>query len=109
MTNAHGGTNNGTVSAFQDSAARVLTSIGSGPFPDLQTAPCWVEITHDGRYLFTVNTAVPSISRYSIAGDGSLTLLGSTNFRSSTETGPVDARLTPDGKTLFVTDGSAQR
>ena len=26
------------------------------PFADLQTAPCWVEISHNGRFLFTVNT-----------------------------------------------------
>jgi hypothetical protein len=25
--------------------------------PDEQTAPCWVEISHDGRYLFAVNNA----------------------------------------------------
>ena len=33
----------------------------------LQTAPCWVEISHDGRFLFTVNTGSGNISRYSIA------------------------------------------
>jgi 6-phosphogluconolactonase (cycloisomerase 2 family) len=33
-----------------------LTSIGASPFADLQTPPCWVEISHDGRFLFTVNT-----------------------------------------------------
>jgi hypothetical protein len=78
VSNAHGGTDNGTVSAFSVSANGTLTAIGSSPFPDRQTAPCWVEITHDGRFLFTVNTAVPSISRYSIAPNGSLSLLGST-------------------------------
>jgi len=55
-----------------------LSSIGSSPFADLQTAPCWVEISHDGHYLFTVNTASNSISRYAIADAGSLSLLGST-------------------------------
>jgi 6-phosphogluconolactonase len=43
----------GTVSAFADAAGGTLTPIGSSPFADLQTAPCWVEITRDGRYLFT--------------------------------------------------------
>ena len=64
VSNAHGGLNNGTVSAFADAADGTLTSIGTSPFPDLQTAPCWVEISHDGQYLFTVNTAVQTISRY---------------------------------------------
>jgi 6-phosphogluconolactonase len=81
-----------------------LSSIGSSPFADQQTAPCWVEITHDGRFLFAVNTASKSISRYVVNGDGSLTLLGSTPFKNAAK--PFDARLSPDGGTLFVEDGS---
>jgi 6-phosphogluconolactonase len=104
VSNAHGGTNNGTVSAFRVSRNGSLTSIGSSPFADLQTAPCWVEISHDGRFLFAVNTAVPSISRYAIAGDGSLRLLGSTPFNGAAGSAPEDARLSPDGATLWVVD-----
>ena len=66
MSNAHGGAGNGTVSAFRDGWDGRLTSIGASPFADHQTAPCWVEISHDGRYLFAVNTAQPSISSYAI-------------------------------------------
>ncbi len=63
VSNAHGGANIGSVSAFSVAGNGNLSSIGSSPFADRQTAPCWVEISHDGNYLFTVNTAVPSISR----------------------------------------------
>jgi 6-phosphogluconolactonase len=104
VSNAHGGAGNGTVSAFRVSDASSLTPIGASPFADLQTAPCWVEISHDGRYLFAVNTAVPSISRYEIASDGSLRLLGSTPFRSPVELAPEDARLSPTGTTLWTVD-----
>jgi 6-phosphogluconolactonase len=104
VSNAHGGANNGTVSAFRVSQNGALTSIGASPFADLQTAPCWVEISHDGRFLFTVNTAVPSISRYAISGDGSLHLIGSTPFSGPTGVAPEDARLSPDGGTLWVVD-----
>jgi 6-phosphogluconolactonase len=107
VSNAHGGPNNGTVSAFNVARGANLTSIGSSPFPDNQTAPCWVEITHDGRFLFTVNTAVPSISRYAIAADGSLALLGSTPFHQPSGLGPEDARLSPGGDTLWVVDTGA--
>src|SRR5207253_9532939 len=64
VSTAHDGAGAGTVSAFRDSANGTLTSIGSSPFADNQTAPCWVEITHDGRFLFTTNTASGTISRY---------------------------------------------
>jgi 6-phosphogluconolactonase len=103
VSNAHNtGAGSGTVSAFADSADGTLTPIGSSPFADLQTAPCWVEISHDGQFLFTVNTASGSISRYSIAPGGTLTLLGSTPVGATGGVGAVDARLSPDGRTLFV-------
>ncbi|MBV9416516.1 MAG: beta-propeller fold lactonase family protein, partial [Solirubrobacterales bacterium] len=76
--------------------------IGATPFADQQTAPCWVEISRNGQFLFTVNTGSGSISRYSIAQDGTLTLLGSTQVASQAGVGPVDARLSADGQTLYV-------
>ncbi len=103
VSNAHNvGTGSGTVSAFRDSGNGALTPIGSSPFPDLQTAPCWVEISHDGRFLFTVNTASGTISRYLIRHSGALRLLGSTPVKSAGGVGAVDARLSPDGHFLYV-------
>jgi 6-phosphogluconolactonase len=109
VSNAHGGAGNGTVSAFRDAWNGTLTAIGASPFADHQTAPCWVEISRDGRFLFTVNTAQPSISSYAINRDGTLTLLGSTPFRNPAGLGPVDARLSPGGHTLFVVDGGTSQ
>ncbi len=102
VSNAHAGAGAGTVSAFSDSSDGTLSPIGSSPFADSQTAPCWVEITHDGQFLFTVNTASGTISRYSIAAGGALTLLGSTPVGATGGVGAVDARLSPNGAYLFV-------
>jgi hypothetical protein len=49
-----------------------------------------------------VNTGSGEISRYSIAPDGALTLLGSTPVGATGGVGAVDARLSPDGRTLYV-------
>ena len=106
VSNAHNA-GTGTVSAFSDSADGTLSPIGSSPFADLQTAPCWVEISHNGQFLFTVNTGSGSISRYSIASGGALTLLGSTPVKASGGVGAVDARLSPDGHTLYVNESKA--
>jgi 6-phosphogluconolactonase (cycloisomerase 2 family) len=106
VSNAHGGAGNGTVSAFNVSEWGELSSIGSSPFADLQTAPCWLEISHDGRYLFTVNTGSGEISSYAVQPGGSLALLGSTAFGSS-GAGAVDLRLSPDGRFLFVNGSKA--
>jgi 6-phosphogluconolactonase len=106
VSNAHGGAGNGTVSAFRVGWFGSLSPIGDSPFPDYQTAPCWVEISHDGDYLFAVNTASASISSYWIARDGALSLLGTTPISdpSTTGLGPEDARLSPDGSSLWVVD-----
>jgi 6-phosphogluconolactonase len=106
VSNAHGGAGNGTVSAFEVGFSGKLTSIGASPFADLQTAPCWVEISHDGQFLFTVNTGSGEISSYAITPGGSLVLLGSTPFGAA-GAGAVDARLSPDGRTLLVNGSKA--
>jgi 6-phosphogluconolactonase len=64
-----------------------------------------VEITPDGQFLFTVNTASGSVSSYRIAANGALTLLGSTPI-SGTKIGAVDARLSPDGGFLYVDESA---
>jgi 6-phosphogluconolactonase len=107
VSNAHAGPGAGTVSAFSVTGGGTLSSIGASPFADNQTAPCWVEITRDGQFLFTVNTASGSISRYSIAENGTLTLLGSTAVGNQTGVGAVDARLSGDGRTLYVDESRA--
>ena len=103
VSNAHNGAGLGTISAYHDNLLGQLTSIGSSPYADGQTAPCWVEISHDGRYLFTVNTGSGTISSYSINPDGSLVLIGNTPIAGGGA--DIDARLSPDGKYLLV-DGS---
>lgn len=108
VSNAHNGGGAGTVSAFRDGADGTLTPIGTSPFADLQTAPCWIEISPDGRFLFTVNTASGTISRYAIARGGTLTLLGSTPVSGASGVGAVDARLSPNGRWLFVDESAAR-
>jgi hypothetical protein len=103
VSNAHNGAGLGTVSAYRDGFLGRLTPIGASPYADGQTAPCWVEISHDGRYLFTVNTGSGNVSSYAINRDGSLSLIGSTPIRGGGA--DIDLRLSPDGKTLSV-DGS---
>jgi len=83
VSNAHGGPLAGSVSAFTVASDGALSSIGASPFADNQTAPCWVEISHDGQHLFTVNTASNSVSSYTINPDGSLSLIGSTPFKTA--------------------------
>lgn len=106
VSNAHGGAGAGSVSAFSVGQDGGLSRIGASPYPDGQTAPCWVEISHDGAYLFTVNTGSTSISSYAIQPDGSLAYVSTTPFRSGAGIRPFDARLDPSGTHLYVVDAA---
>ena len=106
VSNAHGGAGNGSVSAFNVTPSGSLSSIGSSPYPDGQTAPCWVEISHDGNYLFTVNTGSTTISSYNLLADGSLSYSSTAAFKSGAGIRPFDARLDPNGTTLYVVDAA---
>jgi 6-phosphogluconolactonase len=93
----------GVVSSFNDAADGTLTPIGSSPFSNDGKASCWVEISHDGAYLYVVNTASATISSYGIASTGALTFLQSTT-PGAIGAGAEDARLSPDGSTLWVVE-----
>lgn len=108
VSNAHTAANGpapGSVSAYTDAADGTLTPIGASPFANDGTASCWVEISHDGRYLFTVNTASATVASYSIGADGTLTAVGNTPIESGK--GAEDARLSTDGSTLWVVNPGA--
>ncbi len=106
VSNAHDGAGLGSVSAFRVGHDGTLSPIGASPFADHQTAPCWVEITHDGRVLFTVNTASADISSYTIAPGGALTLQANTT-PGGLGAGSEDARLSPDGREIYVNETGA--
>jgi 6-phosphogluconolactonase (cycloisomerase 2 family) len=107
VTNAHAGAGAGSVSAFTVAADATLSPIGASPFANGQSGTCWAEITHDGQFLFAVNTGSATISRYAVGANGSLVLLGNTAIAGSGAIGAVDARLSPDGTTLYVDESAA--
>ena len=104
MANAHNGAGLGTVSVFADSPSGSLTPIGGSPYADQQTAPCWLTISHDGQYLFAVNTGSGTISRYAITPDGELTLLGSITVSAAAGVDAVAPGLSRDGRFLFLNE-----
>jgi 6-phosphogluconolactonase len=105
---AAGGPAPGIVSSLSDGWNGALTPIGGSPVANDGQASCWVEISRDGRYLFTVNTASSTISSYSIAFNGALTFLESTPIKGAA-LGAEDARLSPDGSTLWVVDAGTDQ
>jgi 6-phosphogluconolactonase (cycloisomerase 2 family) len=102
----------GSVLSFDFAGAGALTATGN--VASGGRASCWLVVTKDGRYLFTTNTlsdtvpdlttGIGAISRFSVASDGTLTLLGQT------DTGPgfpSDVALSSDSQYLYVIDPTA--
>ncbi len=77
----------------------VSPSINAG-----QTAACWVAVTKNGRYAYVTNTGSSSVTGFSIARNGALTLLNADGVTGRTGNGsmPIDVAATPGGKFLFV-------
>jgi 6-phosphogluconolactonase (cycloisomerase 2 family) len=70
--------------------------------PSHGDAPCWVQITRNGRYAYIVNSAgAPSVSEFALARNGKLTFLGRTRTIAG-ENDKNDSALSPDSKYLYV-------
>lgn len=69
-----------------------------------ETAACWVVVTNDGRFAYTTNTGSGSVSGYSVAFDGSITLLDSNGRTGITgqDSTPIDMSLSNDGRNLYT-------
>ena len=67
-----------SVSSYALAADGTLSTI-TGVARTEETAACWVEITEDGRYVYTTNTASGTITGFSIGSNGALTSLNPTD------------------------------
>jgi 6-phosphogluconolactonase len=101
VSNAAGGAANAsslTSYSFEDGVLSVL----AGPVPTNQSAACWVVATRSGRFAYTTNTGSGSVSGYSIAADGTPTLLSSDGITGIVGKGPIDAGFSIGDRFLFV-------
>jgi 6-phosphogluconolactonase (cycloisomerase 2 family) len=88
----------GSVSSYRVTGGGLTTL--SAAVPDEQAAACWLVVGNDSRTVYAVNAASRSISTYRITGNGQLELLDAV--AATTTTGPTDATLSPDGRSLHV-------
>ena len=75
----------------------ISQSIGNG-----QGAACWLVISKNGRYAYTANAATNNLSSYTIANNGSISLLEGV---IPTDMQPLDMDITENGQFLYVIDG----
>jgi 6-phosphogluconolactonase len=98
-----GGPDLGAVSSYElrwDGSLNVVDP----SVPNTETAPCWLVATPGGRYVFTTNTPVDSISAYAADFEGHLTLLDPDGRSGEPGPGtkPLDMDLSDDGRFLYT-------
>jgi 6-phosphogluconolactonase len=111
-TQADNGAAPGTVSSYQilnnGTAQSITNSLGTGT----QVAPCWIAITANQKYMYTVNTGSATITALGLdAATGTLTLLnpvggGGLAGILPPGTGPTDNAIL-DSSVLYVNVGGS--
>ncbi len=93
------------VSSYSVGLTTPLSAI-SPSVPTTETAACWIVVTGSARYTYTSNTGSGSITGYSIAADGSLTILDADGRTGITGAGstPIDLALSRDSRYLYSTN-----
>jgi 6-phosphogluconolactonase (cycloisomerase 2 family) len=101
-TGPAGGTNASAISSYAAYAAGALSVIS----PSVATqgaATCWLQVTPNGRYVYTANSATSTISGFSIGANGSLTPLPGTIVGTlpagSTD---LDVTVSSNGRFLYT-------
>lgn len=89
------------VSSYDVSSAGAMTPV-SRSIPNGQTDACWIVVTPDQRFVFTANFGSGTLSSYSLAASGTLTLLNGQAASLGATSQPVDLSLSPDGQFLFL-------
>jgi 6-phosphogluconolactonase len=82
-------------------------SVDTPSLADGGEAACWVATSIDGHYAYTTNAKSGSISGYSVANNGQISLLRSDGVTASTGegSGPTDMAISRDGQALFALMG----
>ncbi len=94
---AGGPSGTSAVSSYDVSSAGALTTI-SASVPDTQQAACWLVVTGNGRYAYTTNAHSQTISSYSIASNGAVSLLNPV----AANVGGADLDLARNSRFLYV-------
>jgi 6-phosphogluconolactonase len=91
----------GAASSYDVSRDGQLTVV-SGSVHNGQSAPCWLVITQNGRFVYTANTGSSDISSYLLHSDGRLSLLDPVAATTDAGGTPIDEALTEGSHFLYV-------
>jgi 6-phosphogluconolactonase (cycloisomerase 2 family) len=91
----------GAVSSYAVSSTGALTAATTSASTH-QAAPCWMATA--GNWGWAINAGSDTITGYTVAADGTISLIASSGIAASTAEKPLDAATSADGKFLYVLD-----
>ncbi len=92
------------VSSYQLGSSSGLSTI-SASVPNTESAACWVVLAKNDRFAYVSNTASGSISAYTVAASGELTLVGDGRaFDTGEGSRPTDMAVTSNSRYLYTLD-----
>ncbi len=93
----------GSVSSYSLTATTGTLNVISGEVPTEESAPCWIQITPDDRYVYTTNTASGTITGFRLGANGSLTSLDpGDGITADIGDGSVPLGMAISGRFLYV-------
>ena len=98
-----GATSNALSSYRVDENGQLVLITGS--LVNGQKGVCWAVVTEDGHFAYTINAGTGTISSYSVAPDGTLSLLNAEAATTGVGTAPTDPALTEGSRLLYVRVG----
>ncbi len=93
---------NAGVSSYQFNSASGALNVITKSEKNRQTDGCWIALTKDQRFAYTANFISGTIASYSIAPNGTASLINGTAAFPGLNSTPVDLALSDDG--LFIYD-----
>jgi 6-phosphogluconolactonase (cycloisomerase 2 family) len=101
VSEAFGGAQNASAASSYTVGDDGSFQVVSASSPTHQTAACWLALTGNGRYVYTGNAGSASISGYSVAQDGSLSLLDPSGISGTTGAHPADLAMSINSRYLY--------
>ena len=95
----------GSVSAYQVAGGNF--NVISPAVVNTQVAACWIAISNNGKFAYTTNAGSGTISSYTIADDGSLSLLNAVAGSTGAGSSPVDMAFSNNGGYLYALSAAA--
>ena len=91
---------NAAISTYRPTTEGALQPITKSE-KNQQSDGCWVIVTPDNKYAYTANFISRSVSSYSVASNGIVSIINTVAANQGNNSQPVDLALSSDGKYLY--------